>query len=397
MSRLFNGNVGCYLYTRPSIVYDNLQEITVGMWIYANSDNQTGCELIVKDPDNVYVDYVLVTNSPGRMELQFGVNDPSASSITGPSGTYSVVSKQWLYITFTYSASGDKYIHVYQNGVEVSYFSTSVGSGILAGDDSSGGFYIGSDSLDGGSSFDGYISNIAIWNRALTPSQVYSLYINGGGRPSLTDPNLVSYWPLYGLEYPEVDSVNGNNAFPGPMPPASGDIGPPGVTTVTPTLPTTLAPDSVDLLATKDLDVLRLQQFDLEYFYRTFPQLQWIRIGQKGSHMHSIYHESTDDQKSFESPVLLPIHVRVNPPMQILQKYGIDEPQDALGVFSLPVIGDVSKRLNLPSLQVSIGDRVQFFDSDFTFEINTVKMRDFVGATQTPLHNVVTLKNLPRK
>ncbi len=70
--------------------------------------------------------------------------------------------------------------------------------------------------------FDGRIAEVAIWNLALTDTEIG--YLADGASPlTIQAANLKGYWPIYGLASPEPDrSGSGNNATINGSVPASG-------------------------------------------------------------------------------------------------------------------------------------------------------------------------------
>ncbi len=57
--------------------------------------------------------------------------------------------------------------------------------------------------------FQGYMAYLTVWNKALSSSEVASLYNSGAGADPLTvaNGNIIAYWPLTGNESPEIDQV----------------------------------------------------------------------------------------------------------------------------------------------------------------------------------------------
>ena len=89
-------------------------------------------------------------------------------------------------------------VHMYVNGAEVSYSETTDGAGDQ--DNSADTIRIGQRS-DGTVTYNGYISELAVWNKVLSASEIAYLY--GNGSPLRGAPmnisfgnNLKAYWPL---------------------------------------------------------------------------------------------------------------------------------------------------------------------------------------------------------
>jgi hypothetical protein len=113
-----------------------------------------------------------------------------------------VNSVAWTYIVLTYDGTTFK---PYINGVYQSAGATSAAGPL----DSSAGkaLYIGMRTASGYAPFNGYISNVQIYNISLSANEIQTLYIGGIGGPPLLLQNLVGWWPLNG----DANDYSGNN------------------------------------------------------------------------------------------------------------------------------------------------------------------------------------------
>jgi len=101
-----------------------------------------------------------------------GIINTSSGQIESVGSNSSVSINTWYHVVMTYNNSGDKVVHLYQNGQEVTY-STKGTTTSAPLDDSSYSLYIGE---IGTWDFNGKIDDLRIYNRALTPSEVEGLY-----------------------------------------------------------------------------------------------------------------------------------------------------------------------------------------------------------------------------
>lgn len=95
--------------------------------------------------------------------------------------------------------------------------------------------------------------------------------------------------------------------------------------------------------------------------------------------------------QQFKAPVEMPVHVSLNPDEKELNQYGFDHPQDAIIVFSIAVLEDLSIDFHNPLFGPKIGDRLDFYiraSLESQFELREVREWDFWGNTKAPLHLV---------
>jgi len=223
MSRVFNasdlGANATGITTPGSAVYDNLQECSFAAWIYPTVISAFSVIFAQDAAGNYTADMDIMDNGGGAafLDLVIGytvTNAESTSSTTLPLNA-------WTHVAGTFSFSGDKKVHLYINGIEVSYSSQIVASGSRQ-PDATGGFFIGYDTFDG-DGFTGNIAEFATWNKALTSGQVATLAASKTGASLVQPANLVGYWHLCGTMSPEPDvSGNGNSGVLSTNPPIKG-------------------------------------------------------------------------------------------------------------------------------------------------------------------------------
>lgn len=149
----------------PSL--DNLEAITLAAWIYPRVDSHW---------------HVLDKGDGHRRIYSEGIKRKLCGRVRY-TGTHAysesvcntIVLNRWQHIALTWSQATDK-IRIFLNGLEVEYSLQEVGSGVLL-DDSEYPFFIGSrGNLDDVTFFDGYIDDVYLYDRALSPREVLVIY-----------------------------------------------------------------------------------------------------------------------------------------------------------------------------------------------------------------------------
>lgn len=170
-------------------------------------------------------------------------------------------------------------------------------------------------------------------------------------------------------------------------------------------------------IATQVEEVDLVKGLDRESFIRLYPVLQYYELDRQTTVVDELYGETADPV--FKAPIPVPIYIRLDPPANLLKRYGIEGEHFGIALFSN---GWLEK--NAPSLVLATGDRIGYYDqpyvgsfdrpgglppgqvvhesvpldpnypTNFHFEILTVKHTDYFGNTQIPIHRVATLKNL---
>ncbi len=202
---------------------DNLGPMTVTAWYYARGEgeNARGGLFNKGDGDGVGVDGPeLEFGSLGfdgvdrTNAFAFGVGF-SSTALHKIASNNTVTLNRWQFIVLTWdgtsSASG---VHIYIDGVEVSYQLSQNGSGSRL-DDSSTNLLIGIGNFGAQSNtWDGSIDEMRFYNRVLSPDEVSRLYkiqkprVSGG----LTANSLVAYWPFEEGTGTRAEDVSFNNS-----------------------------------------------------------------------------------------------------------------------------------------------------------------------------------------
>ena len=114
----------------------------------------------------------------------------------------SISTGSWSKYVMTYDNSGDRKVHIWKDGLEMSYNTQVAGVGTIT-DDSTGDFRLGSLGIDGLLPLDGKQTEFAMWNVILTSDEIYNLSKSNVKRMPLQirPGSLKGYWPLD--EYPQ--------------------------------------------------------------------------------------------------------------------------------------------------------------------------------------------------
>src|SRR3989338_5557327 len=164
---------------------NNLLMVTVSAWIYATSDPNNYMNLVKKGREaqaqfdsNFAFNFINITGNSDSL-LFVGQYDSGNgnwdNNVKRFASTNSIVLNTWNHIVATWGGSSSQSdIHIYINGVEVSYQSGTDGTGTRV-NDSGRSFTIGSGTI-GSDSFPGKIDDVRIYNRALSPDEIKRLY-----------------------------------------------------------------------------------------------------------------------------------------------------------------------------------------------------------------------------
>jgi hypothetical protein len=166
-------------------------------------------------------------------------------------------------------------------------------------------------------------------------------------------------------------------------------------------------------VATQVEEVDLVKGLDRESFIRLYPELLYYELDRDTTVVDELYGETREPQ--FKVAIPIPIYIRIDPPANLLKRYGIEGEHFAIGLVSN---GWLEK--NAPTLGIATGDRLGYYDQPFTgtfdrpgglppgqvthestpatpnfhLEVLTSKACDYFGNTQVPIHRVLTLKNL---
>ena len=152
----FDG-INDYIEIADDPLLDLEKELTVTAWVNIDSLPSSGLKTIISKDEN----YEFHVNSSGEIFWWWSTHSFSTTGFSITPGT-------WYHIAVTYR-SGEQFIYV--NGVERAS-RTHTGNLILNND----AFQIGQDQGYSGRYFNGLIDEVKIYQRALTPSEIVSVY-----------------------------------------------------------------------------------------------------------------------------------------------------------------------------------------------------------------------------
>jgi len=172
-----------YLYCADSVDLSITGDISMSAWIKPESAPGSGIEYAIIGKNlssGNQLSYVFgYFNNGGTLRLQLFLDQ------TGNATTYETLSKNvdlgtgtFKYVAVTWTAS-TKVATFYVDGSSIGTHTGSVVSSIFNG---TGNFNIGKNGGDGTAYFDGMIDEAGIWTRALTSTEITSLYNGGSGK-----------------------------------------------------------------------------------------------------------------------------------------------------------------------------------------------------------------------
>jgi hypothetical protein len=131
---------------------------------------------------------------------------------------------------------------------------------------------------------------------------------------------------------------------------------------------------------------------DQESFDRMFPPLPYYVLDKQlttRTQAETFYGEEDNEQAALTevAPLMIPIEIKISPPLQYLRKFGIEDLQDAIALLSIGWLN-----ANLPTFHPKIGDRILYHQIEFRVE--TVKFTDYFANEQVPIHYLLTLDNM---
>jgi len=207
MSRAFGG--GTYLNSAPAAIYNSLTAMTICAWVKPTSPLAAFQIIAIKDPLVTGATEFYVENITPNFANAFGAINVGSTSAESDSVENVIVGGSWVHLAFSFSYTVGGKEKIYKNGVEPTYNtngSASATHGSTPQNDSTGGWYIGSDTF--GDDFVGEIADVRIYNTVLTQPQIASIVT--GSNPALA--NLVAWWKLCSAN-PFIDSSGNGNSL----------------------------------------------------------------------------------------------------------------------------------------------------------------------------------------
>lgn len=160
---------------------DNLVELTASMWIYPRSaGGASSCNFFMKGSQLRFETLGVISGTLGLWaKIIYSVTSAESQKNVG------IPLNAWSHLAMTYSESGDRMIHFFINGTEVTGYATQTPSDGVRISDAANSAYLGSDG--GTKAVDGCITSFLLHNRALTATELKWIS--------------QIYWPNPGLAY----------------------------------------------------------------------------------------------------------------------------------------------------------------------------------------------------
>jgi hypothetical protein len=146
----------------PSATSLNLSQFTIASWVTLASSTGANNYVMEKDKGSADYNYEFYYDSSNQLYCDFNTGSRSVSYNWTPS------TNTWYHLARTYDGA---YLRIYINGAQVA---TASASGTL--DTSSNALIIGKNDLYGTSTWNGSMDDVRLYNRALSASDVLTLY-----------------------------------------------------------------------------------------------------------------------------------------------------------------------------------------------------------------------------
>lgn len=177
-----------------SLDFGSADTFSISGWFRNTGANGSDRHLLGKATSATQTGYEIKLTSAGTLSFIIGY-DGDTDTITS---TNSYTDNQWHH--FTATKNGTSSTNLYVDGILVGTDSSLIANGSL---DNSQGFYLGGIDFGSGfsSAYTGFIDDIRIYDKVLTPTEIKSLYSGGGLVLGMSDTNslsdgLVGYWKL---------------------------------------------------------------------------------------------------------------------------------------------------------------------------------------------------------
>ncbi|MHB8648104.1 MAG: LamG-like jellyroll fold domain-containing protein, partial [Thermomicrobiales bacterium] len=178
----FNGT-NSYVNVASPALLTNVNTFTWSAWLNPGASQTHSVNPIIEkgSGSNTLKSFYITDTGSVVAEIKTASGYASSASITGvaTAGAWS----QW---TITYNDTGDRMLHIYKNGVEVSYSSQVPATTALA-DDTGYNMYFGATPDTAYYVFNGSIDDVQIFNRVLSSAEIQTLASGGSLGGSSTD------------------------------------------------------------------------------------------------------------------------------------------------------------------------------------------------------------------
>jgi hypothetical protein len=201
----FDG-VDDYVNAGSDVSIENLAlgSFTVSAWIRPRTtgDSSTG-RIANKRPVGAAGGWLFFTDDIASIGAQT-VDSGATTEANSRGADNAIAMNRWNHVAMTYSDSGDKIIRLYVSSREISYETQTAGL-TSPGADTGGNLIIGDSTNDFIRSFNGNITDLRVYNRVLTISELRTLYYGTAIRNGLR-----AYWQLLGNSQNYAPDLSGN-------------------------------------------------------------------------------------------------------------------------------------------------------------------------------------------
>ncbi len=132
---------------------------------------------------------------------------PGTQSLSSPYSGHILPIHEWLFVAVTYDRSAGVAVSYLNNG-EVS---AAISSGLQFS--SSSNLYIGANGWETTENLNGSVADAQVYDTALSPNQVQTIYQEGIGGAPLNGAGIVGWWPLNGNANDYSGNGNNGNAY----------------------------------------------------------------------------------------------------------------------------------------------------------------------------------------
>jgi hypothetical protein len=165
-------------------ILDDIAPMSISFWMYPRSLGQSSNANVIgkhsvnsANPQNGWDIAMTPTNTIG-IRFDYGTVGSSADDLRRDAANGSVTYRTWQHVVMTWDGSSTATnIHIYINGVEVSYTNTQNGTG-SRNTDAAQDLNIGN-SIGNSRTFDGYLDDVRIYNRVISLDETKQLYQMG--------------------------------------------------------------------------------------------------------------------------------------------------------------------------------------------------------------------------
>ncbi len=145
----------------------SLTELTIAFWTYCRSDGEVDAGRVLQKSANTLFETTYDNGTHVGLYGKIIYDGTSAESLK----QYCLEKNEWHHVAFTYSQTGDRKIHIFIDGTEVTSYGTQTASVGNRLSDAAENGYIGN--MSGGiRGYDGLITTFLIYNRVLTADEI---------------------------------------------------------------------------------------------------------------------------------------------------------------------------------------------------------------------------------